>query len=72
MQVTLSGVLRGAGDARSSMVANLLGHWGIGVPAGCALAFGAGLGVVGLWVGLAVGLGSVAMILLWRWQRRWR
>lgn len=72
MQVTLSGVLRGAGDARSSMVANLMGHWGIGVPVGCALAFGAGLGVVGLWVGLAVGLGSVAMILLWRWHRRWR
>lgn len=71
MQVTLSGVLRGAGDARSSMVANLLGHWGIGLPAGCALAFGAGLGVVGLWMGLALGLGSVALFLLARWRRRW-
>ncbi len=45
--------------------------WGIGIPASCALAFGAGFGVVGLWMGLALGLGSVAMFLLWRWRRRW-
>lgn len=72
MQVTLSGALRGAGDARSSMYGNLLGHWGVGLPIGCLLAFGAGMGVLGLWIGLALGLGSVAMFLLHRWTRRWR
>jgi MATE family multidrug resistance protein len=70
MQVTLSGVLRGAGDTTSSMVANLVGHWALGLPVGCVLAFVYGRGAVGLWVGLAVGLSSVAMALLARWRTR--
>lgn len=72
MQVTLSGALRGTGDTRSSMVANLFGHWIIGLPIGCLLAFRADLGVIGLWIGLALGLGSVALFLLARWRARWR
>lgn len=70
MQVTLSGALRGAGDTTSSMFANLAGHWALGLPVGCALAFWYHLGALGLWVGLAVGLGSVAMFLLARWRVR--
>ncbi len=69
-QVTLSGVLRGSGDTVASMVANLVGHWFVGLPVGYALAFHAGLGAVGLWIGLATGLGTVAFTLLAIWRRR--
>lgn len=69
-QVTLSGVLRGSGDTVASMVANLVGHWFVGLPVGCALAFYAGYGAVGLWMGLATGLGTVAFALLAIWRRR--
>lgn len=71
-QVTLAGVLRGLGETVSSLVANLVGHWGVGLPVGCALAFGLGWGAVGLWIGLATGLAATAMGLLWRWQSRSR
>lgn len=69
MQVTLAGALRGAGDTTSSLFANLLGHWGLGLPVGVALAFGLGWGATGLWVGLAVGLAAVAVFLLVRWRQ---
>ncbi len=72
LQVTLAGVLRGLGDTASSLVANLVGHWGIGLPVGVGLAFGLGLGAVGMWVGLATGLAAVAVALLVHWTRRSR
>lgn len=71
-QVTLAGVLRGAGETVSSLVANLVGHWAVGLPIGCALAFGLHRGAVGLWAGLAAGLAAVAGALLWRWSVRSR
>ena len=58
LQVTSGGVLRGLGETRSPMLANLFGYW--------ALGFGAGLGPRGLWWGFVVGLGSVALFLLHR------
>ncbi len=67
-QVTLSGVLRGWGETVSSMLANLGGHWMVGLPVGYVLAFRMGWGAVGLWVGLATGLASVAGLLVWRWS----
>lgn len=69
-QVTLSGVLRGSGDTLASMLANLVGHWLIGLPVGCALAFVADRGALGLWMGLATGLGAVATALMLIWRRR--
>jgi MATE family multidrug resistance protein len=71
-QVTLAGVLRGAGDTRSSLYANLAGHWLVGLPIGSALCFGLGLGAPGLWIGLAAGLASVALSLGVVWARRSR
>lgn len=70
LQVTLSGVLRGSGDTVASMVTNLVGHWFVGLPVGYGLAFGAGYGAVGLWLGLATGLGTVALSLMVIWRRR--
>ncbi|MEP7028501.1 MAG: MATE family efflux transporter [Candidatus Eisenbacteria bacterium] len=66
LQVTSGGVLRGFGETRSPMIANLVGYWALGFPISLALAFSAGLGPRGLWWGFVVGLGTVAMFLLWR------
>ena len=66
VQAVCAGVLRGAGDTRVPMLANLLGFWALGLPVGAAFAFRLGLGPAGLWWGLVVGLAAVAVILLWR------
>jgi MATE family multidrug resistance protein len=70
IQVVASGVLRGLGDTRAPMVANLLGYWLVGIPVSIYLGFGAGLGPVGLWWGLVLGLGLVGTSLLWRVRTR--
>lgn len=65
-QAVGAAVLRGAGDTRLTLVANLAGHWLVGLPVALLLAYGAGMGVVGLWWGLSAGLTVVAAILLAR------
>ncbi len=69
LQAVGAGVLRGAGDTRFAFIANLVGHYGIGLPV--ALFFGLYLdkGVVGLWWGLCAGLTAVAVVLLVRFLR---
>ena len=52
------------------MLANLVGHWVLGLPIGAALCFWIGWGVVGLWIGLCTGLVSVAVVLIAVWRRR--
>jgi len=63
LQVMQMSVLRGFGDSFVPMVIATVGYWGIGFPVGGWLAFHAGWGVQGLWWGLAVGLGSVSLML---------
>jgi MATE family multidrug resistance protein len=67
VQATAAGVLRGAGDTRWPLLANLVGHYAIGLPVGLAL-LRAGAGAVGLWWGLAAGLGAVAVGLTLRFH----
>jgi MATE family multidrug resistance protein len=69
-QTVGAGMLRGLHDARVPMLFALIGYWGIGLPLGVLLAFAAGLGGVGIWVGLASGLGIVAVLMLRRWLNR--
>lgn len=69
LQAIGAGALRGAGDTRFPMYANLLGHWLIGLPVALWLGFHAGLGVVGLWWGLCAGLSVVAVLLLVRFEK---
>jgi MATE family multidrug resistance protein len=69
-QVTLAGALRGADDTLSAMVANLVGHWAVGLPLGALLCYRFDMGVVGLWLGLAAGLAAVAAALGVVWHRR--
>lgn len=70
LQVVATGVLRGVGDTRTPMLANLAGHWLIGLPIGAALCFRVGWGVMGLWIGLCIGLIVVAVALIIVWARR--
>lgn len=72
LQVVATGALRGAGDTRMPMIANLIGHWFIGLPVGYALCFWFGHGVIGIWIGLCTGLVSVAVVLIaaWSWRTR--
>ncbi len=68
-QAVLAGALRGAGDTRFPLFANLAGHYLIGLPLGVLLAFHTGLGARGLWWGLSAGLTGVAVALSIRFMR---
>lgn len=64
-----AGVLRGAGDTKFALWANLAGHWLIGFPIALWLGFRQQYGIVGLWWGLCVGLTVVAVLLFFRFER---
>lgn len=70
LQGVATGALRGAGDTRTPMVLTLICYWLIGLPLGWHLTFNAGRGVLGLWIGLAVGLFIAGLALLLAWRRR--
>jgi MATE family multidrug resistance protein len=73
MQVIALGLLRGVQDTRVPMALAAVSYWGIGIPSSYVLAFPLGLGGVGLWLGLVVGLLFAAGLLMARfWARRWR
>ncbi|MGH9632108.1 MAG: MATE family efflux transporter [Bryobacteraceae bacterium] len=72
IQTVATGILRGAADTRTPMTMNFVGHWLIGLPVGYALCFQAGMGAVGLWTGLSLGLIFVALVLLRVWARKVR
>lgn len=73
MQCMALGLLRGVQDTRVPMWLAAISYWGVGMPAGYLLAFRAGLGGIGLWLGLVVGLTLAATLLLWRfWRGRLR
>lgn len=69
-QVVATGALRGAGDTRTPMLANLFGHWFIGLPVGYYLGLHLGWGASGVWIGLCVGLTLVGAYLAWVWSAR--
>lgn len=69
IQVTGSGVLRGIGNTRTPMIANLVGHWLVGLPAGAFLCFSLGWKSYGIWAGLSLGLIFVAIFLLLAWYK---
>jgi MATE family multidrug resistance protein len=66
LQAVAGGVLRGIGDTRAPMWANILGFWILGLPLSLLLGFRFGLGPRGLWWGLAAGLAAVSVLLLMR------
>jgi MATE family multidrug resistance protein len=68
MQVVAMGALRGAGNTRTAMLANLFAYWVIGLPLGAWLCFKLKLGAVGMWMGLCLSLMmiGVALAVVWR------
>lgn len=70
VQAVAAGALRGMGVTKATLVLNLIGHWGIGLPLGLYLCFVRGWGAQGIWVALAVGLSLVAIGLTWVWSKR--
>lgn len=71
-QVVGAAMLRGLHDTRVPMIYAGVGYWLVGLGSGAALAFWAGWEGVGVWTGLALGLTAVAIMMLWRWNRRAR
>jgi len=74
IQTVSTGSLRGLGETRVPMLANLVGYWVLGLPLGMTLCFALHWGIYGLWIGLTVALILIASTLLARWHRdstRW-
>ena len=67
-QVISVGALRGLTDVRLPMAITFVAYWLISLPLGYWLAFHTQLGAVGLWLGLAAGLGSAAVALVGRFH----
>jgi len=66
VQIVAAGALRGAGETKKPMVANLVGHWLLGLPTGLVLAYLVLTNseidqTSGLWWGLTAGLTVVAI-----------
>jgi MATE family multidrug resistance protein len=66
LQVVAAGVLRGVADTRVPMILNFVGFWLVGLPVSVGLAFWLDRGPTGVWWGLALGIGIVAILLLRR------
>lgn len=67
------GGLRGAGDTKFIMIVTTLGTYLFSLPVAYALAYWAGLGAVGAWMGATVYIIFMAGILFWRFRsERWR
>ena len=62
-QVIALGLLRGLQDTRVPLVMAAISYWGVGVPVALIAGFSAGLGGIGIWMGLVCGLAMAAVLL---------
>ena len=69
IQTVSTGALRGLGETRVPMFANLVGYWLLGLPLGLTLCFWLHWGIYGLWTGLTLALIVIAVTLIARWRR---
>jgi MATE family multidrug resistance protein len=69
IQVTANGALRGVKDTSVPMAITIFAYWAVGMPTGYWLAFHAGLGARGMWMGLIAGLTVAAILLFARFAR---
>jgi MATE family multidrug resistance protein len=69
VQAISAGALRGAGDTRTTMWANIVGHYIVSLSLALLFTFVLEMGAQGLWWGLSAGLTVVAVVLLVRFTR---
>ena len=69
-QIIALSLLRGVQDTAVPMWMAIVSYWAVGMPAGYAMGFVLGLGGVGVWLGLTVGLAAAAGSLGWRFWAR--
>lgn len=72
VQVVAISALRGLADVRIPAMIAALAYWAVAVPIGYGLAFHAGFNAIGVWAGLALGLGTAATALSWRFHHHTR
>ncbi|HRO11168.1 MATE family efflux transporter [Amaricoccus sp.] len=72
LQAVGSGLLRGVQDTRVPMLMALFSYWAVGLPVAWAFGFRAGWGGTGIWIGLALGLATAAVLLNGRFALRER
>ncbi|MFV0514157.1 MAG: MATE family efflux transporter [Jhaorihella sp.] len=65
-QVIALGLLRGVQDTAVPMAIAALAYWAVGLPASYLLGFTAGLGGIGVWMGLVLALAVAGVLLMLR------
>lgn len=69
-QVMALGLLRGIRDTKVPMIFAGISYWVLGMPASYLLGFVLGWGGVGIWLGLALGLGAAGATMMTRFWTR--
>ncbi|XUU61723.1 MATE family efflux transporter [Erythrobacter sp. HA6-11] len=72
VQAVAAGALRGLQDTRVPMWIAIFSYWVPGMGLAIGLGFFTSMAGVGVWIGLAAGLFSAAVLLTWRWLLRER
>ena len=67
-QSVAAGALRGLNDTRIPLLIAAFSFWIVGFVSSYGLAFPLGLGAIGVWIGLSLGTGVFAVLLLWRFH----
>jgi multidrug resistance protein, MATE family len=68
IQTVMNGALRGLNDTRLPLLFAAASYWLIGFTASCGLAFYAGFGAIGVWIGLSCGTAVYALLLILRFR----
>ncbi|WP_027572405.1 MATE family efflux transporter [Bradyrhizobium sp. WSM1743] len=68
LQTIMGGALRGINDTRMTLVFAAIGYWCVAFPVAWVLAFHAGLGAVGVWIGFSIGSFVYAALLILRFR----
>jgi MATE family multidrug resistance protein len=68
IQTVVAGALRGMNDTRVPLVFAAISYWLIGFSTAYGLAFWAGFGAIGVWIGLSCGTAVYAVLLILRFR----
>src|SRR6185312_9103641 len=68
-QAVAIGALRGMADTKWPSVFAFVSYWILGLPLGYMMSFHWGLGPIGIWLGLLIGLMIAASLMTWRFHR---